>query len=236
MDGGSLKLVVLKQAGDLAWLSKSLKTEAGPLPSLKRRFLGAPMLLCHASRPNSIRRGSSIKKVLNAPDIPASLWQSNKMQDGTISREMSRKLIDSLYVEAMVMADEARGYFDAQADMDREALDIMVRVSFSCESLKVTTRLMHIIAWLLTQRAVLNGELHSTELSDPRHQLGDTARSDPGVVARFPFAARSLIEASQDLYDRVARLQGSMIANGEIMPMIPSSPARQLLDRLERSF
>ena len=174
--------------------------------------------------------------MLNAPDIRQSLWQSNEMQDVTISRQMSRKLIDSLYVEAMVMADEARAYFDAQADDDRQALEIMVRVSFSCESLKVTTRLMHVIAWLLTQRALLNGELHQIDLSDPKYQLGDTARSDREVVARFPFAARALIDASQDLYDRVTRLQRSMIADGQIMPAIPPSPARQLLDRLERSF
>lgn len=174
--------------------------------------------------------------MLNAPDIRQSLWQSNEMQDVTISRQMSRKLIDSLYVEAMVMADEARAYFDAQADDDRQALQIMTRVTFSCESLKVTTRLMHVIAWLLTQRALLNGELHEIDLSDPKYQLGDTARSDGEVVARFPFAARALIEASQELYDRVTRLQRSMIADGQIMPAIPASPARQLLDRLQRSF
>jgi len=158
------------------------------------------------------------------------------MHNGTISREMSRKLVDSLYVEAMVMADEARAYFDSQGDLDRDSLEIMVRVSFSCESLKVTTRLMHVIAWLLTQRAVHNGELRGSDLADPRHQLGATAQSDPDVVARFPFAARALIDASQDLYDRVARLQNSMNTGQGGMPHIPASPARQLLHRLESSF
>ena len=69
-----------------------------------------------------------------------------------------RKMIDSLYVEAMVLADEARGYFDQGARVEREALDPLGRVTFSCESLKVTTRLMHVIAWLLTQRAVDSGD------------------------------------------------------------------------------
>lgn len=158
------------------------------------------------------------------------------MHGPTISREMSRKLVDSLYVEAMVMADEARAYFDSQGDTDRDSLDIMVRVSFSCESLKVTTRLMHVIAWLLTQRAVRNGELRHSDLADPRHQLGEAAKSDPDVVARFPFAARALIDASQDLYDRVARLQNSMGTGREGMPPVPVSPARQLLHRLESSL
>lgn len=165
-----------------------------------------------------------------------SLWQSNDMQRSTVSRQMSRKLVDSLYVEAMVMADEARAYFDHQGDDDRDSLDIMVRVSFSCESLKVTTRLMHVIAWLLTQRAVHNGELRWTDLADPRHQLGAAAMSETEVIARFPFAARALIEASQDLYDRVARLQGSMGIVESSIPVRPQSPARALLNRLENSF
>ena len=158
------------------------------------------------------------------------------MYHGTISREMSRKLVDSLYVEAMVMADEARAYFDSQGDLDRDSLEIMVRVSFSCESLKVTTRLMHVIAWLLTQRAFHNGELRGSDLNDARHQLGTTAKSDPAVVARFPFAARALIDASQDLYDRVARLQNSVDTGQGGMPQMPTSPARQLLHRLESSL
>ena len=40
-------------------------------------------------------------------------------------------------------------------------LEPFARVGFACESLKVTTRIMHIVAWLLTQRAVESGELHA---------------------------------------------------------------------------
>ena len=77
------------------------------------------------------------------------------------------KLIDSLYVEAMVLADEARAYFDEHGRSDRLSLDPIVRVGFSCESLKVTTRLMHVIAWLLTQRAVEAGELSAAQARNP---------------------------------------------------------------------
>ena len=57
----------------------------------------------------------------------------------------------------MLLADEARGYFDDAGRGDRDSLDALGRVVFSCESMKVTTRLMHVIAWLLTQRAVAGG-------------------------------------------------------------------------------
>ncbi|MBE7186568.1 MAG: DUF1465 family protein, partial [Methylobacterium mesophilicum] len=86
-----------------------------------------------------------------------------------------RRLIDSLYTEAMVLADEARHYFDEDGRREREALDPLVRVGFSCESLKVTTRLMHVIAWLLTRRAVEAGELTAEAALHPSRRLGADA-------------------------------------------------------------
>src|SRR3546814_11868611 len=111
------------------------------------------------------------------------------MHKSTVSRRMSLKLLDSLYVEAMVMADEARAYFDQQGDRDREEMDIMLPVSFSCESLKVTSRLMHVIAWLLTQSAVPNGEYRWSDVANPRHNQGEQAASATAVVERFPLPA-----------------------------------------------
>ena len=63
---------------------------------------------------------------------------------------ITSRLIDSLYTEAMILADEARSYFDDAGREERSALEPFARVGFACESLKVTTRVMHIVAWLLT--------------------------------------------------------------------------------------
>src|SRR6187431_796534 len=113
--------------------------------------------------------------------------------------ELTPKLVDSLYVEAMELADEARSYFDAAAREDRLELEPVDRVGFSCESLKVTTRLMHVIAWLLTQRAVEAGELSRSQARRPARRLGDAPDSDEGLLAKLPDNARTLIHASRDL-------------------------------------
>lgn len=132
------------------------------------------------------------------------------------------------------MADEARSYFDMQGDIDRDMLNMTARIAFSCEALKVTTRLMHVIAWLLTQRAWQRGEINDAALADPKYHLGEAAASDPATIAGFPFPARALIEGSEDLYDRVLRLQARMGMAGPVR--VPSSPARALMDRLESAF
>src|SRR3569623_2511024 len=112
----------------------------------------------------------------------------------------------ALYTEAMVLADEARFYFDSAGRDDRDSLDPFARVGFSCESLKVTTRLMHVIAWLLTQRAVEAGELSRAQAAAPSRRLGEEPESDESLLPRLPEQARALIEARRDLFARVRRL------------------------------
>src|SRR5215216_7773953 len=109
---------------------------------------------------------------------------------------ITTRLIDSFYTEAMLLADEARSYFDDAGREERSSLDPFVRVNFACESLKVTTRIMHIVAWLLTQRAIESGEIPFREGRRPERRLGHAQESDPAVVARLPEAAQRLVNAS----------------------------------------
>jgi len=151
-----------------------------------------------------------------------------RMQPLASSRPLTTRLLDSLYVETMLLADEVRAYFDEHGRADRERLPPMSRVIFSCESLKATTRLMHVIAWLLTRRAIEAGEIDASA-GETVGRLGHVAESEPHIVAGLPETARLLVEASADLHARVRRLDQEMTPE-------PSSPARALIARLERAF
>ncbi len=153
------------------------------------------------------------------------------MNGGFIESRVQRRLHDALYVEAMLLADEARSYFDDGSRVEREALPPMARVAFSCESLKVTTRLMHAIAWLLTQRAIVAGELRPREALDPARRLGTAPVSDALSLADMPLGARRLIDASIDLHRRVARLDAV-----QELDMAAISPARSMQQRLALAF
>jgi regulator of CtrA degradation len=150
---------------------------------------------------------------------------------GQGTSRIHRRLVDSLYVEAMLLADEARGYFDQIGRGERDSLAALERVAFSCESLKVTTRLMHIIAWLLTQRAVDAGELAPGDALRPSRRLGDAPHTEDAVLAAMPPQATAIMLASIDLYRRVARLDGALDE-----PAAPGSPARVMMDRLVGAF
>ena len=143
---------------------------------------------------------------------------------------MIARLVDSLYTEAMLLADEARAYFDETGRAEREALSPLDRVTFSCESLKVTTRLMHVIAWLLTRKAIAAGEIREEAGRRESRRLGHGAVSEPNVTAMMPATAAALIVASMDLYDRVAKIDRDMYEPAEL------SPALGLIHKLERAF
>lgn len=158
-------------------------------------------------------------------------WHLPDMSGRPPHPRIERRLIDSFYTEAMLLADEARSYFDEAGREEREALSPMTRVAYSCESLKVTTRLMHVIAWLLTQRAVHAGELSPGQAVEPSRRLGDAPSTAPEALADLPAQARALIAASADLYRRVARLDAAQDAREPA-----ASPARSILDRLATAF
>ena len=144
---------------------------------------------------------------------------------------ITSRLIDSLYTEAMLLADEARSYFDDAGRDERSTLEPFARVGFACESLKVTTRIMHIVAWLLTQRAIESGEIPGRAGRRAERRLGHAQDSDPVVVATLPPSAQRLIGASADLYARVQRLD-----EGGLEAEAPQSPARALMGRRERGL
>jgi len=144
---------------------------------------------------------------------------------------ITSRLVDSLYTEAMILADEARSYFDDAGREERSALEPFARVGFACESLKVTTRVMHIVAWLLTQRAIESGEIDYPDGRRPERRLGHAQESDPAVVDQLPEGAKRLIRASADLYARVQRID-----EGSFEPEAVPSPARALMGRLERGL
>jgi regulator of CtrA degradation len=90
---------------------------------------------------------------------------------------------------------------------------------------------MHIVAWLLTQRAIETGEIPPRQGRRPERRLGHAGESDPAVVAQLPPVAQRLINSSADLYSRVKRLD-----EGTMSDEPAQSPARALMGRLERGL
>jgi regulator of CtrA degradation len=134
-------------------------------------------------------------------------WEYPAMTEPDAVR-LRRPLLAALYIDAMVLADDTRAYIEHVPDDDRDMPDPVTRVLLACEQLRMTTRLMTVLAWLLAWRAVDAGEMDGA--SPP--QLDPVSSSDMAAVDGFPDSARTLIEAGIALYRRAAFLDASIAA------------------------
>lgn len=145
---------------------------------------------------------------------------------------LANRLVESLYTEAMLLADETRSYFDTMGQGDRDALSPRLRVEFACEALKGTTRLMQVIAWLILRKALNAGELPESAGLAENRRLGPAPALDTAALIHMPETARRLLMSGDDLYQRVRRLDEGI----EVPPANEIGPARSLLQRLEQSL
>lgn len=117
------------------------------------------------------------------------------------------RIIESLYCEALVLADEVRSAFTMPGRFDRDDDDEdLARIALSCEALRTTTRMMNAIAWLLNHRAYFMGELSEFQLRRHGCLAPDTRASDPDQRVLLSPAIRDLIAATERFHERLARI------------------------------
>ena len=116
-----------------------------------------------------------------------------------------------VYDEAMGLLIEARDYVAATMGDQRESMD--VRLAVSCETMRLTSRLTQVMAWLLVQRAVHSGEMSAHDALEEQHRLSGQKvclSVDCVFDVTLPSALQSLLDRSYRLYLRIQRLDLSL--------------------------
>ena len=140
--------------------------------------------------------------------------------------DISRPIIEALYGEALVLADEVRTGFDLSRVGPQYGLHLQGRaapapngqaVALTEEGLTTTTRMMHVLAWLLNHRAFLAGDMSEFQLrrrgplpADRPHDSARLALLGEGTVA--------LIEETRAIHARCARLDAAWRAQFAMRP------------------
>ena len=123
--------------------------------------------------------------------------------------------------------DEARGLVIEAIDYTRNAREgprepASMTLSCTRESLRLTTRLTQIMAWLLFQRAVHAGELSPDEAAARSSRLdghGVCYDRRGERMETVPEGLRDLLLRSRKLYQRIARLDEMMTRDrGAVSP------------------
>jgi len=145
-----------------------------------------------------------------ARDSRASLGDAGgvRCQERRVSEPVhATEFFGKTYSEAMSLLVEARDYLTHREPIDRGALVVGERLRFSSETMRLTSRLTQIMAWLMAQRAVYEGEIAPERALDGHGALAGLEicmRDD--ATGKLPHRLASLLERSRRLYIRVARL------------------------------
>ena len=143
---------------------------------------------------------------------------------------LSRPIIESLYSEALLLADEVRAVFAVGMGETAKDADDALRLALSSEGLKATTRIMHVLAWLLNQRAFFSGELNESQLRAHGRLPEDRHSSEDDLTLLEP-ATRALIKDTMQLHRRISRLDQAWNDNFDPHPVVHS-----LRDRIGRAM
>jgi regulator of CtrA degradation len=121
--------------------------------------------------------------------------------------------LHSTYEEALALTREARDYLADHEPAERALLSPEARLVTCCESMRLTSRLTQVMAWLLVQRAVEAGEIERAEAARPGNRLGGQkvcAAAEPVADEVLPARLAALLDKSLALYTRVARLDAML--------------------------
>ena len=113
------------------------------------------------------------------------------------------------YDEALDLVRQTRDYLRDSGSYECSLLDTVAGLAYSAETSRITARLTNLMAWLLLQRAVYQGEISSDEARREAPELGRIKVClEPACIEtdRLPARLASLLERSDRLYRRITRL------------------------------
>jgi len=151
-----------------------------------------------------------------------------------MSTDLNRKIVEDLYCEALVLADEVRSIFDLTPVRDTGDKADRLRLALSVEGLRTTTRVMHVLAWLLNHRAYYSGELSEFQLR--RHsKLPPDRVPEPASLALLEPSTRQIVLQSQTMHQRIARLDAGWRQRYDMQPAAILRLRERLGERLGQS-
>lgn len=149
---------------------------------------------------------------------------------------VSSALFRRLFQEGMTLVEEAAGYLDGPGREDSKTLPRHAALAYAGESMRLTTRLMQVASWLLVQKAISDEEMKPIDAVDEKYRLGGQKinASEPIDGAdELPQRLRELLDQSEKLYGRVARLDSSLYASQE---QSFESDVNRRIDLLKNAF
>ncbi|HEX7776373.1 MAG TPA: DUF1465 family protein [Parvibaculum sp.] len=155
----------------------------------------------------------------------------------TFQTFMTSDLFQRTYREGMQLVEETSAYLDGPGRAAARHLSRQASLAYAGESMRLTTRLMQVAAWLLVRKAVHEGEMMAEEATAEKYRLAAKEIARSGRIAgaqALPAPLLDLIERSERLYARVERLDTQL--RGRPAVVEASHPLADHFDKVEAFF
>ena len=143
-----------------------------------------------------------------------------------------------LFREGMDLVEETASYLDGPGREDAKRLGRTGALSYAAESMALTTQLMQCASWLLTQRAVAEGDMAPIEAAEQRYRLTPSRLKEaewPAGDDPCPPRLADLTVRAKALHERLSRLDRS-IFEGEGPAAPEGNPVADQLNKLNAAF
>lgn len=149
---------------------------------------------------------------------------------------LSQESIAKTYGETLALAKRAQAWFAGRGSAARAAMSEAEQTAYAAETLRLSSRILHVMAWTMNRRAVAAGEISEEEAQEPQRRLGGrtVCLGEPAApVALLPEPVREMYEESGRLYRRALRLQDMLDAGAPGRGAAPVHALWRRLDELE---
>ena len=149
---------------------------------------------------------------------------------GVIVDQAAAELFERTFREGMDLISEVSAYLDGIGRLDSRRMTREAAADYAAESMRLSTRLMQIVSWLMVQRSVREGETSPEAAAEARYRLGDpkALRLSP----RIPETLASFSRRADRLFERVSRMDRQMYVDVEVA----ANPVASQLERLRSAF
>ncbi len=118
----------------------------------------------------------------------------------------------ALFRDGMTLVEQTAAYLDGPGRQQSKRLTRAAALSYATESMRLTTRLMQLAAWLLLHRAVNEGEMSLADANKEKRKvkLGEPEAIDADVLSALPELLVELIRRTSRLQADIRRLDATI--------------------------
>ncbi|MEM8617917.1 MAG: DUF1465 family protein [Pseudomonadota bacterium] len=145
------------------------------------------------------------------------------------------RVFERVFEDGMALVEETAAYLDGPGRKLSDTLPREASLTYAAWSMELTTRLMQAASWLVMQKAVRDGDMLRDDAMQAKYRI---RRDEPALQASaqrgrgLPDAFLDLVDRSENLFERICRLDGALYGN---VPLASESPVSLQLRELREA-